>query len=157
MVTGKTAYGQIGIKASGLIRLTIIDVHLINTCGHGFIVIAEGKFAESGKTSRPHPNLKLFVLGKVWNGIFIVVSIWVASLPVGRRGDLIIRVLGLAVQSGVGRPGNALVGHSILLARLASGRVHGDGRIESVIEDRICDQAARIICLAFVVEFQRVT
>ena len=80
----------------------------------------------------------------------LVVSVRITIDPVWRRYHVQGSVLGRSVDLCVARPRNAAVGHSIRLIHdpcITSGWIQPDGLENGVVEERVCDQTARIISL----------
>src|SRR6202012_4817676 len=94
---------------------------------------------------------KLLILGQIRNGVFFGIAIRVSLDPVWWWRDVEICVFCFLVERGVRPPGNASIRHAIGLGRFIACCVNKTGRVEGVVEDRVCDQAAGVICLALFV------
>ena len=132
-------------------RRTVIDIHLIDSSRHGLIVVAESKLAEGRQTSCPHPDLELLILAQIWNRVRFSVAIRISPGPIRRWCHIEIRVFRLLVEISIGAPCNASVRHTIRLSWFVARCVDQPRGVESIVEDGICDQPTRIVCLALMV------
>lgn len=136
--------------------LTIIDVHLIDAGCHSIVVISQSEFAESRQAGGSHPNLELFVLGQIWNGVLIGIAIWITKSPIWRGCSFIVAIICLSIQFRVTGPCNALVGHGICLTLLPSSGVDVNGGVQGVVEQGVCNQATRVDWFAVRGKFDRI-
>jgi len=137
----------------------LIDVHPICPHLHHILVIPLRELTKCRQASCPHPDLEGLVGLQIWGRVRVSIGVTTKALhPVRRHGDLIVIVLRRAVELLVAIPGDpGVVLHGVYPAGLAAaGDVQEDGRVESIIEHGICDQAAWIVRPATGIETQRV-
>jgi hypothetical protein len=132
-------------------RLTVVNHQIIGPRPHSLSVVALVQFAESRKTSRPHPDLESLPFLEVGRRRILSVSIGVAIVPV-RRGDYVsVIVRGFAVEIFVTVPRDTRVILHMVYPRIISaglGRVREHGAGEGIVEHGVGDQSAGIIRLA---------
>lgn len=136
--------------------LTVIDVHLVLTTLHGGSVITQGQLAEGRETGGAHPYMERFPLMDVWDRDIVAV-LGVHHAPIWWRDHLIDSVGGLLVQIAITCPCGTICDHSIVDGLGVVARVQQAWRAEGVVEERVCDQTARIVCLTVFTKTQGVT
>lgn len=100
--------------------------------------------------------MELFPIMDVWDGnTFVVFGIHHA--PVWWRADLVGSVGSFLVQIAVTFPCNTLVDHSVVHRLGIVALIQQTRSDKAVVEQRVCDQTARIVCLTVGIETQRVT
>jgi hypothetical protein len=147
-LTGKSVLVSKRHQAGSGGKLTVSDLNLIASCSHDGFVIPKRKFAKRGQPSCPHPHLKLFVLRQIRYGILVSIAMRIPVVPVRRRHDLLISVRSLTVQLRVTAPRNTFASHIVCFCTVdgLSG-IQSHRRADRVIEQRVRNEAARIICL----------
>lgn len=86
----------------------------------------------------------------------VVTVFGVHDAPVWWRAHLVDSVDGILVQSAIAGPCDTLVGHGVIDRGIIVTAVQQAWGNEAVVEKRVCDQTARIVGLARIVESKRV-
>lgn len=140
-------YGLCGARAAW--QLTVVNVDLIAATRHGGGVVAEGELAKGWQASGSHPDLELWHVVEVGQRELGIVAVGIPEAPVGWGNDIVDGVCGGVVQVLVRVPGDALVGHDVRhVVGIGACTVESDGAVEGVVELRVGNEAARIVCLA---------
>jgi len=126
---------------------TIINLHLVLATTHGGSVVTQSQFAEGGQAGSAHPHMELLPVMDVRNRDVVAVF-GIHDTPVRWRAHLIDSVDSLLVQVAVACPCDALVGHGIVDRVGIVTAVQQAWGDETVVEERVCDQTARIVGLA---------
>ena len=156
-VTGKSVLVSKRHQVGSGVKVTFRDLDLIGSCGHDGVVIPERKFAKRGQPSCPHPHLKLFVLRQIGYGILVGIAVRIPVVPVRRRHDFLISVRSLTVQLRVTTPRNAFASHIVCFCTIdGPGGIQSHRRSDRVIEQRVGNEAARVICLPVRGQLQRI-
>ena len=94
---------------------------------------------------------------QIRDGILVGIAIRIPVVPVRGRHDLRIRVHCLTVQLRITAPRNAFACHIVCFGAVDGlGGIQSHRRSDRVIEQRVGNEAARVICLPIRGQLQRI-